>query len=136
MPKLKAPPSGITVRMYRQGHGDCFLLAMPDGKNGTFYLLIDCGFWTGSEIAQDRTIDKVIADIAEATGNHIDVVAITHEHMDHVNGFGAKDAADVPYFKGITIGEVWLAWTENEADTFANKLRKKFGDTLLALAGA
>ena len=28
-PGLMAPPeSGVKVRMYRQGHGDCFLLAL------------------------------------------------------------------------------------------------------------
>ena len=30
MPKMKAPDSGVKVRMYRQGHGDCFLLAFRD----------------------------------------------------------------------------------------------------------
>ena len=26
---MPAPKSGVTVRMYRQGHGDCYLLAFP-----------------------------------------------------------------------------------------------------------
>ncbi|GLS37292.1 hypothetical protein GCM10010869_28850 [Mesorhizobium tianshanense] len=136
MPKMKAPASGVTVRMYRQGHGDCFLLAMRDPDGGPFYMLIDCGLWTGSEVAPDRTIDRIIADIGEATGNHLNVVLITHEHMDHVNGFGAEDAQQQPHFDGIDIDETWLAWTEDATDSDANKLRKRFGDTLLALAGA
>ncbi len=41
---LNPPASGDTVRMYRVGLGDCFLLAFPTGQAGqAFYMLIDCG---------------------------------------------------------------------------------------------
>lgn len=137
MPMMQAPESGITVRMYRQGHGDCFLLATRKTDGSAFYMLIDCGLWTKSEIKPEQTIDKVIADIAEATGNRLDVVLVTHEHMDHVNGFAAKNPATrKPCFDPIEIGELWLAWTEDHDDPFANSLRERFHDTLLALMGA
>ena len=46
---LAAPPSGVTVRMYRQGLGDCFLLAFPTAGGGRpYYLLIDCGVLQGT----------------------------------------------------------------------------------------
>ena len=35
-------------------------------------------------------IDTIIADIAKATNSFIDVVVVTHEHQDHVNGFLAR----------------------------------------------
>ncbi|MDK1490357.1 MBL fold metallo-hydrolase [Sinorhizobium sp. 7-81] len=137
MPRMQAPASGVTVRMYRQGHGDCFLLATPKADGSPFYMLIDCGLWTNSEVKPEQTIDKVIADIAEATGNRLDLVLVTHEHMDHVNGFAAKDPATrKPCFDAIEIGELWLAWTEDDDDPFANSLRERFHDTLLALMGA
>jgi beta-lactamase superfamily II metal-dependent hydrolase len=136
MPKLKPPASGVTIRMYRQGHGDCFLLAMQTTKGKPLYMLIDCGLWTGSEIKADETIDKIIADIAEATGNRLDVVLVTHEHMDHVNGFAKRDDSGTLCFDPIKIGALWLSWTEDGSDAFAQKLRERFNDTLLALAGA
>jgi beta-lactamase superfamily II metal-dependent hydrolase len=136
MSKLDPPASGITIRMYRQGHGDCFLLAMRTTKGKPLYMLIDCGLWNGSEIKEDQTIDLIVADIAEATGNKLDVVLVTHEHMDHVNGFAKKDESGTPCFDPIKIGAVWLSWTEDETDTFANQLRDRFNDTLLALVGA
>ncbi|WEX76280.1 MBL fold metallo-hydrolase [Sinorhizobium numidicum] len=137
MPRMQAPESGITVRMYRQGHGDCFLLAMRKTDGSAFYTLIDCGLWTNSEIKPGQTMDKIIADIAEATGNRLDIVLVTHEHMDHVNGFAEKDPATRrPCFDAIEIGELWLSWTEDEEDEFANGLREHFHDTLLALMGA
>lgn len=137
MPRMQAPESGITVRMYRQGHGDCFLLATRKTDGSAFYMLIDCGLWTNSEIKPEQTIDKVIADIAKATGNRLDVVLVTHEHMDHVNGFAKKDPeTGKPCFDAIEIGELWLAWTEDGEDDLANAVRAHFHDTLLALMGA
>lgn len=132
--RLLPPPDGVTVRMYRIGHGDCFLLAFAGASpDKPVYVLIDCGYKPGS--SSPKFIDTEIADITknirEATGDgHIDVAVITHEHQDHVNGI--TDAN----FKGITIGETWLAWTENPKDTVANKLRKVFDDKLLGLLAA
>lgn len=134
--RMKPPKSGVTIRMYRQGHGDCFLLCLPktDAKNEPFYMLIDCGLWSKSEI--NKPIHEVIANIATATGGFIDVVLVTHEHMDHVNGFAKKDpVTGDPCFKEIKIGELWLAWTEDPTDKMANELRDRFNDTVLALAG-
>ncbi len=40
---LVPPPNGVTVRMYRQGDGDCFLLAFSRQGGGTPYdQLSDC----------------------------------------------------------------------------------------------
>lgn len=140
MTVMKAPSSGVTVRMYRQGHGDCFLLAFP-GKSGAqrrpVYVLIDCGYKPKSEI-EDQKIDTIIADIAKATNGFIDVVVVTHEHQDHVNGFLARKRTGNKKraFDQIRVGQVWLAWTEDGSDRFANKLRDRFNDTLVALAFA
>src|SRR5205814_10221079 len=50
LPILSPPASGVTVRMYRQGLGDCFLLAFPTGQAGqAFYTLIDCGVIFGTQ---------------------------------------------------------------------------------------
>ena len=35
MPKLIPPENGIVVRMYRIGHGDCFLIAAPRDKSSS-----------------------------------------------------------------------------------------------------
>src|ERR1043166_1555513 len=137
MPKMDPPESGVTVRMYRQGHGDCFLLAMRKTNGKPFYMLIDCGLWSGSALPDGPSIDAVIADIATSTGKKLDVVLVTHEHMDHVNGFGAKDReTGEPCFAPFDIDQMWLGWTEDGDDDFANQLRERFNDTLLALMGA
>jgi hypothetical protein len=140
MAMMKAPSSGVKIRMYRQGHGDCFLLAFPPQSRRSsrpVFMLIDCGLKPKSEVKRTNKIDKVIADIADATGNKIDIVVVTHEHQDHVNGFLAKaSSGNRKAFDPIEIGTVWLAWTEDGKDRFANKLRDRFNDTLLGLARA
>lgn len=135
---MTAPANGVKVRMYRQGHGDCFLLAMPKANGSTFYLLIDCGLKPGSEIENGPDIVEVIDHIRDATAGFVDVVAITHEHEDHVSGFyKSKPSDDDSYcWDDIEVGETWLAWTEDGDDDFANELRDEFNDTLIALAMA
>lgn len=136
MPKMTSPSSGVKVRMYRQGHGDCFLLAFA-GREGrrkrNVYVLIDCGLKPKSEV-KNQKIDKIIDDINEATGGHIDIVVVTHEHQDHVNGFAKKKNGKHLFDKINSIGQIWLAWTEDGTDDLANALRDRFNDTLLTLA--
>jgi beta-lactamase superfamily II metal-dependent hydrolase len=114
--------------MYRIGHGDCFLLAFP-GKaaNRPVYVLIDCGYKPGSPKFLNTTSEQVADSIRAATGGHLDVAVITHEHQDHVNAITAKN------FKDVAIDEVWMAWTEDPEDALANDLRQKFKDKLLGL---
>ncbi|HKI03001.1 MAG TPA: hypothetical protein VKK31_13580 [Thermoanaerobaculia bacterium] len=133
--RLIPPDKGVTVRMYRTGHGDCFLLAFAGSSpNQPVYVLIDCGYKPGSPKFINPQIETKIADIAksirDATGGHIDVAVITHEHQDHVNGITAAN------FAGIEIDETWLAWTEDPKDEIANNLRTVFNDKLLGLLAA
>src|SRR5215212_9460425 len=97
MPRLELTDGGVTVRMYRQGHGDCFLLALPrEGGGGPVYVMIDCGYKPGSPaFLKGRKIADVVEHIGEATGFHLDLVVITHEHQDHLNGIWKERD---PYF--------------------------------------
>jgi beta-lactamase superfamily II metal-dependent hydrolase len=137
MARLVPPETGVTVRMYRQGHGDCFLLCTKGEDGQGVYILIDCGLWGGSQVPGGPSIAEVVADIAEATGRRLDVLVITHEHMDHVNGFDAKAADGSWAWDSFTeISELWLAWTEDGTDPDAIALRERFNDVLVGLAAA
>lgn len=133
MPKLELTDGGVTVRMYRPGHGDCFLLALPrEGGGDPVYVLVDCGYKPGSSLS-DGGVAEVVEHIGESTGWHLDLMIVTHEHQDHVNGiWKAKE----PYFGPFTIDEAWMAWTEDPADALANELRRRHRDTLLGLLAA
>lgn len=136
--RLLPPENGVTVRMYRIGHGDCFLLAFAsDTKDKPVYVLIDCGYKPGSPqkfikptTEKETQIAKITNNIRKATGGFLDVAVITHEHQDHVNGITEAN------FKGISIGETWLAWTEDPDDGIAISLRTAFQDKLLQLVAS
>ena len=60
----------------------------------------------------------------------IDVLAITHEHWDHLSGF--NQAADS--FEKLTVDSVWVAWTEDPNDDLAKQLKSELGKAEEALA--
>jgi beta-lactamase superfamily II metal-dependent hydrolase len=130
---LKPPRGGAAVRMYRIGHGDCFLIAF-EGKSPEkpAYVLIDCGYKPGSpgKLTQPTKVKEIAAHIIATTGGFVDVGIVTHEHQDHVNGLTSGN------FPELKVGKVWLAWTENPKDDIANQLRKKFHDRLLGMIDA
>jgi beta-lactamase superfamily II metal-dependent hydrolase len=127
---LKPPPGGAAVRMYRIGHGDCFLIAFAsENPDKPAYVLIDCGYKPGSpgKLGQPTKAKEIGQHIVATTGGFVDVAVVTHEHQDHVNGFTPTN------FPGLKAGKIWFAWTENPKDDIANQLRKKFKDRLLRL---
>ncbi|MCX6006766.1 MAG: hypothetical protein NTZ34_05840 [Chloroflexi bacterium] len=129
--KLNPPESGVIVRMYNSGFGDCLLLAFPGDDGQARYMLIDCGVFMGYPDAKER-MQSVVRDIAAATGNHLHVVAVTHEHEDHISGF--RQARDI--FDGIAIDDLWLAWTENPKDPVARQLKETIVKKAKALKSA
>lgn len=128
---LIPPKEGVTVRMYNTGFGDCFLLAFPAEDEGARYVLIDCGVHHQFSGGSKRM--KLIADdIAKATENNLQIVAVTHEHTDHITGFKYGENA----FKEIEIGELWLAWTEDPSNPLTKRLRDARGRRIRALQAA
>lgn len=102
----------VGIRMYRTGLGDCYLLTFEQeaggpSHTGPRHILIDCGYFPGSSFP-GVSIEAIVADIVNFTGNQIDAIVVTHEHQDHLQGF--MDEQDK--FKKINKGELWMAWTE------------------------
>jgi len=111
--------------MYRQGLGDCFLLAARSEQDQTTkYILIDCGVHAREDDGPAR-LAQVMNNVVAATGSKLDVVVATHEHADHLSGFVQKNS---PFLKdGLRVVDLWLAWTEKRGDRQADRLRKQHG---------
>jgi beta-lactamase superfamily II metal-dependent hydrolase len=120
-----------TVRIYRQGLGDCVLIRLPKEDGSDFSIMIDCGVAVATQDAA-KMMTSVMDDIIATTAgrNKIDVLAVTHEHWDHVSGFQQAQAS----FNGLAVGEVWVAWTEDGTDELARKLKKEHSDAFAALS--
>lgn len=125
---LRPPKGGATVRMYRIGHGDCFLLAFATADEGApVHVLIDCGYKPGS---QPHAADGLVGHLHASCEGRLDVAVITHEHQDHVNGITRAR------FGGFHVGETWMAWTEDPGDPVATGLRARFRRRLSGLVAA
>jgi hypothetical protein len=118
--------------MYRQGLGDCFLLTFnPDAA--PVHMLVDCG--TLGATTTGVTMKQVAEDILNETKGagqrgHLHVLVLTHEHKDHVSGFGSQQAV----FDKIDVDNVWVAWTEDATDDDAIELEKFEDDLMEAVA--
>src|SRR5580698_8057107 len=99
------PASGTrraTIRMYRLGVGDCFLLSFPRAGQDDFRILIDCGVHQAHSGGR-QDLKTILPN------GKIDVVVGTHEHQDHLSGF-----PEIQKVLGAACaGEVWAAWTED-----------------------
>lgn len=120
-----------TVRMYRLGVGDCFLVSFPRDGAPDLRVLIDCGVHQSQAGGSDR-IRETVQDLKKVTGGKIDVVVGTHEHQDHLSGFPELHKE----LGADCAGEIWAAWTENTDDPFAKSLKTKKDKALTALYGA
>ncbi len=125
--KKNAMVDDVLVRMYCIGTGDCFLLLFRSKGKVVFKMLVDCG----SCSATAEEFAPYVNNIADVTGGHIDVLMITHEHLDHIIGF-AK--AYELFKKRLTFENVWLAWTEDKSYGPAKAVKKEIGKGNQAMA--
>lgn len=126
--KSDASLDAVKIRMYRAGTGDCFLLQFQSNGVTTRNVMIDCGCIKGGR----KDFEPMVNDIRAATNDQIDLLIVTHEHADHINGFAS--VSDL--FKKIKFKKVWFSWTEDDTDDLANDLRKNHTKIKLALKAA
>jgi beta-lactamase superfamily II metal-dependent hydrolase len=118
----------VSVRMYKVGFGDCFLLRFWTGDVVTGRVLIDCGSITEGKASVDRVVADIIDTCTRDGAARIDLVVGTHRHKDHVGGFSN------PAWAGVEVGEVWLPWTEDPVDPEATRIRERQSSLAAALA--
>ena len=108
----------VRIRMYRQGLGDCFLLSF-NLDSEPVHFLIDCG--TLGSTTTGVKLKDVVDDIAREVDSRLDVLVATHEHQDHVSGFGESAVFDR---QDIAVKRAWVAWTENPDDPRTRAITK------------
>ncbi|MDB4777850.1 hypothetical protein OAG68_00170 [bacterium] len=129
MPDSKKPITDVKVRMYKLGTGDCLSVKFFYKNEVTFKMLFDCGCFQGSKARLTPLIEELIEDL----DNHVDVLVVTHEHQDHVLGF---QRCEELFKEELTIGEVWMGWTEDDSRRKVRRWKKDYGQKKMALARA
>jgi len=122
--------NNVKIRMYCLGTGDCFILKFCHNDAVEFTMMIDCGSCQGGPAEFKPYVDH----LAKYVNNSVDLLVVTHEHNDHVNGFAKCE--DI--FKDFKIGQAWFAWTEDPDDPTgaAKELQKKRSKMKLAFGNA
>ena len=86
---VKARAHVLELSALDVGQGDALLLVTPAGKT----IMVDCGGPTGGDLAQHGNFEigeDVVSPALWSRGiDHLDVVALTHAHSDHMGGMFA-----------------------------------------------
>src|SRR5262245_21464091 len=137
----KANKLSLRIRMYRQGLGDCFLLTFTRKNKDDFNLMIDCGLLQGTTNGKE-IMQAVVENIEETltvtraidgdTKKWLDVVVLTHEHIDHISGISQAQAL----FDRIHFGEVWAGWLDDEHHPKYKAVRERFHKQVTGLTAA
>ncbi|HEX6431360.1 MAG TPA: hypothetical protein VF008_26900 [Niastella sp.] len=119
--------TSIEVRMYNTGSvGDCLLLLFYKEQTLSCKLMIDCGGWN----APKETIVKCVKDILKTCKGELDLLVVTHQHLDHISGFNQAREE----FNQMHIKELWLSWIEDRKDPVGQILLEKYGKKLAELS--
>ncbi|HEY6922615.1 MAG TPA: hypothetical protein VI653_04040 [Steroidobacteraceae bacterium] len=110
---MAAAPTGVTIRMYNVGFGDCFLLSFkyPGDER---HMLVDCGSTSAPESGgkDPDFMERVVADIERVCSGKLHVLVATHRHRDHVSGF-ATDRKTGRAIAALKPDHVIQPWTED-----------------------
>jgi hypothetical protein len=94
----------LLVRLFDVGLGDCIYCRIPkahrDGRD--FHILIDCGTLSPTDLLK-KAMEKLKPSLPLINGKrHVDLLVVTHEHKDHMTGFGLKIWDD------FSFGAIWM----------------------------
>jgi len=94
----------LLIRLFDVGLGDCIYCRIPKAhKSGRdFHILIDCGTLSSTEYLSKAI--KTLKTLLPSVGGkrHVDLLVVTHEHKDHMTGFG------MDLWGELSFGAIWM----------------------------
>lgn len=87
---MATPPTGVRIRSYNVGFGDCFLLTFGYASGKPRNVLIDFGSTKQSATGPSGEMKEIAEKIREDCGGKLEMLVATHRHADHISGFGGE----------------------------------------------
>jgi hypothetical protein len=102
--------------------------AHAEGRD--FHVLIDCGTLSSTNYLA-AAIDNLKALLPVLNGkHHVDLLVVTHEHKDHMTGFG------MDLWGGLSFGAIWMSAAMDPNHPEAEKAKKLHSFAVGAMAQA
>jgi ribonuclease BN (tRNA processing enzyme) len=104
---MAAPPTGVRIRSYNVGFGDCFLLTFGYASGKPRNVLIDFGSTKQSATGPSGGMKEIAAKIGEDCGGKLEMLVATHRHADHISGFGGDTGKAIAELKPEVVVQPW-----------------------------
>lgn len=122
----------LLIRLFDVGLGDCIYCRVPkahrDGRD--FHILIDCGTLSSTSYLS-AAIENLKPSLPLIDGKlRVDLLVVTHEHKDHMTGFGMK------LWDDFSFGAIWMNAAMDPNHPEAERAKKLHGFAAGAMAQA
>jgi len=122
----------LLVRLFDVGLGDCIYCRIPKAhrEDRDFHILIDCGTLSSTDYLSEA-INSLKPLLPKVGGKrHVDLLVVTHEHKDHMTGFGMK------LWEGLSFGAIWMSAAMDLNHPEAKRAKKLHGFASAAMERA
>jgi hypothetical protein len=122
----------LLIRLFDVGLGDFIHCRIPRGHESgrDFHMLIDCGTLSSTSLLRDA-VDALKPLLPEVAGKrHVDLLVVTHEHKDHMTGFG------LDIWDELSFGAIWMSAAMDLNHPESTRAKKLHGFAAAAMTRA
>jgi hypothetical protein len=122
----------LLIRLFDVGLGDCIYCRVPKAhaEGRDFHILIDCGTLSSTDYLSAAIEDlKPLLPLIKSK-HHVDLLIVTHEHKDHMTGFG------MDLWDDFSFGAIWMNAAMDPKHPEADKAKKLHSFAASAMAQA
>ncbi len=133
---MATAPTGVRIRSYNVGFGDCFLLTFTyaSARAKPRNVLIDFGSTKTSDTGPSGGMLEIAERIREDCGGKLQMLVATHRHADHISGFAGKPGAVIASLEPELVVQPWTEDPDIDPDATAPSASDGGGKPARAMA--